>query len=227
MKRKVLVFVFVSSVVFFNNVKGQSCDPWIISAYKQLYNRTPNNDECDIHHYNNGSWRNYNELVGYIRAYRGDPWIFKIYQEVYYREPNAWELNIRNYNNGSWNNYNELKNYIIQFQNSLSNNHLQIKIAPLKENQSIAGFFIDGRQVGVDVITAGAGNVIAAGGGNVIAAGGGNVIAAGGGNVIAAGGGNIAVNSGMAGVNFGGRYTVQSVGTKVIATSGNGALIIR
>ena len=80
-------------------------------------------------------------------------------------------------------------------------------------------FFINHQQVAV--------NVVAAGGGNVVAAGGADVVAAGGANIVAAGGGNIQVNTSMAGVNFGGRYVTQSVGTKVIPISGKGAFLIR
>jgi hypothetical protein len=46
-------------------------------------------------------------------------------------------------------------------------------------------------------------------------------------NVVAPGGGNIIINENMAGVSFGGRYVTQSEGTRLIPTSGNGALIIR
>lgn len=47
-----------------------SCDPWIMKAYQQLYNRTPLVEECSIKNYNNGSWNNYDELVGYILTYQ-------------------------------------------------------------------------------------------------------------------------------------------------------------
>lgn len=236
-----LLFLFL-----FSFSKAQNCDPWIIQAYKQLYQRNPSADECNIKNYNNGSWNNYNELVGYIKTYKskkpasmpaltGDPWIFQIYKQLYNRQPNAWELNIKNYNNGSWKNYNELKKYISEFQNSLSKQNLQIKTGPWNNNNVLVGFFINGKQVAVNVVSAGGGNVVSAGGANVVSAGGGNVVSAGGGNVVsagganvvAAGGGNIVVNTSMAGVNFGGRYSVQSAGTTVVATSGNGALIIK
>lgn len=232
--------VFPMTVLFFflcSVSHAQGCDPWIVQAYKQLYNRNPSSEECNIKNYNNGSWNNYNELVGYIKTYNtkkpasmptltGDPWIFQAYKELYNRQPNAWELNIKNYNSGSWNNYQELKNYITEFQKSLNKQNLQVKTAPWNNNV-LVGFFINGQQVAVNVVAPGGGNVVAAGGANVIAAGGGNVVAPGGANVIAPGGGNIIVNTNMAGVNFGGRYSVQSAGTKIVSTSGNGALIIK
>lgn len=228
-----LLFLFL-----FSFSKAQNCDPWITQAYKQLYQRTPTADECNIKNYNNGSWNNYNELVGYIKTYNskkpasmpsltGDAWIFQVYKELYNRQPNAWELNIKNYNNGSWKNYDELKKYIGEFQNSLSKQNLQIKTGPWNNNNVLVGFFINGKQVAVNVVAAGGGNVVSAGGANVVSAGGANVVSAGGANVVAAGGGNIIVNTGMAGVNFGGRYSVQSAGSTVVATSGNGALIIK
>lgn len=235
MKMKFLLVLFISLVASTTVLKAQNCDPWIIKAYSQLYGRRPSSEECNIKNYHNGSWNSYAELVGYIAGYnrnkpgnflKGDPWIFQIYTELYNRVPTAWELNINNYNGGSWNNYAELKNYIQAYQNSLRKQGMDIKTAPYNGNV-LVGFFINGQQVAANVVAAGGGNVIAAGGGNVIAAGGGNVIAAGGGNVIAAGGGNIVVNNNMAGVRFGGSYTVSAVGTKVIPTSGKGALIIQ
>ncbi|HEY1199878.1 MAG TPA: hypothetical protein VGE79_02805 [Niastella sp.] len=223
----------------FSFANAQNCDPWITQAYKQLYNRTPSADECNIKNYNNGSWNNYNELVGYIKTYNtkkpatsmpaltGDAWIFQVYKELYNRQPNAWELNIKNYNNGSWNNYDELKKYIGEFQSSLNKQNLQIKTAAWNNNNVLVGFFINGQQVAVNVVSPGGGNVVSAGGANVVSAGGANVVSAGGANVVSPGGGNIIVNTNMAGVNFGGRYSVQSAGTKVISTSGSGALIIK
>lgn len=245
--KKILMLSGFLAMAFFSHVNAQNCDPWIISAYKQLYQRTPSAEECNIRNYNNGSWNSYNELVGYIKAYKssgksttatlkGDPWIFNAYNELYKRQPNAWELNIKNYNNGSWNSYNELKKYIQDFQNNLRSRKLEVKISEQTFGKNkVAGFFLNGQQVAVDlvsieggnVVAAGGGNVIAAGGGNVVSAGGANVVSAGGANVVAAGGGNIRIAEGMAGVNFGGRYTVQSAGTKVIPTSGQGAIVIR
>jgi hypothetical protein len=227
-----LLFLFL-----FSFVNAQTCDPWITQAYKQLYQRNPTAEECNIKNYNNGSWNNYNELVGYIKTFKskssatmpaltGDAWIFQVYKELYNRQPNAWELNIKNYNNGSWNNYDELKKYIGEFQSSLSKQNLQIKTGAYNGNV-LVGFFINGQQVAANVVAAGGGNVVAAGGANVVSAGGANVVSAGSANVVAAGGGNIIVNNNMAGVNFGGRYSVQSAGTKVISTSGSGALIIK
>lgn len=239
MKKNVLLLAFLTAMVCFTELNAQNCDPWIVNAYKQLYQRNPTAEECNIRNYNNGSWNSYNELVSYIKAYqnkaktnttalKGDPWILSAYNELYRRQPNVWELNIKNYNNGSWNSYNELKKYIQDFQNNLRNQKLEIRTSEQTWGKhKVTGFFLNGRQVAVNLVSVDGGNVVAAGGLNVISAGGGNVVSAGGGNVVAVGGGNIRVADGMPGVNFGGRYTVQSAGTQVIPTSGQGALIIR
>lgn len=235
MKIKSLLVLIASCIVAATSLKAQNCDPWIVKAYNQLYGRRPTAEECNIKNYHNGSWASYSELVGYIAGYnrnrpgnflKGDPWIFQIYSELYDRAPSAWELNTSNYNNGSWNNYGELKTYIQAYQASLKKQAMIIKTAPYNGN-ILVGFFINGQQVAANVVAAGGGNVVAAGGANVITAGGANVVAAGGANVVAAGGGNIIVNNNMAGVRFGGSYTVNAVGTKVIPTSGKGALIIQ
>ncbi|MBJ6109054.1 hypothetical protein JAO73_08535 [Hymenobacter sp. BT523] len=55
------------------NASAQCRDPWIAQAYKQAANRAPVGQgeacECNIHLYNNGSWGNYNELLGYVRQF--------------------------------------------------------------------------------------------------------------------------------------------------------------
>ena len=55
------MFVLLGSSVF-----AQSCDPWIVSIYKQLYNRQPTAQECNIRNYNNGSWSSYQQLTDLI-----------------------------------------------------------------------------------------------------------------------------------------------------------------
>jgi hypothetical protein len=243
MKQKAFCLLLLSASLQVTSLKAQTCDPWITQAYKQLYGRAATPEECSIKNYNNGSWSSYEELVKYIKNYnstksasnntaatmpvlQGDPWVFKIYQELYKRKPNAWELNINNYNSGSWTSYEQLKGFIQEYQKSIAKINLQVKTAPYNGNIA-TGFFIDGKQVAVNVVAAGGGNVVAAGGANAVAAGGANVVAAGGANVVAAGGGNIMINKEMAGVSFGGRYTTQSVGTQIIPTSGKGAILIR
>jgi len=123
MKQKFL-FLSLWAMLAFANVQAQ-CDPWIVQAYKELYGRTPNANECNIRHYNNGSWNSYSELVMYIKKFNGqasatpancDPWIQDIYKKEFGREPDATECNIKNYNNGSWNSYDELKGYIHQYK---------------------------------------------------------------------------------------------------------------
>jgi hypothetical protein len=150
---------------------------------------------------------------------KGDPWIFQVYQEVYHRQPTAWELNINNYNSGSWNNYNELKNYVQEYQNSISKSGITVVNQKLNNDKIVVGFVQNNQLL--------AANVISPQGGNVITAGGANVVTAGGANVVAPGGLNLQVTANTAGVYFGGKYTVQSAGTRVVPASGKGALVIR
>lgn len=257
----------VSYIKNYNSSKmasaAQGCDPWITKAYKELYNRAPTAQECNIRNYNNGSWSNYSELLGYVKNFntktspakkaelKGDPWIFQAYKELFNRQPCAWELNVKNYNDGSWKNYAELKKYVKEFRASMDKLGIALKTTDAKNNNSYVIFEKDGKVLGIDlvsndggnvvaaggmnvisaggdnVIAPGGANVIAPGGGNVIAPGGGNVIAPGGANVIAPGGANFRITNDMAGVSFGNKYTIQSAGTTVIASSGKGALIFR
>ena len=159
---------------------------------------------------------------------KGDPWIKKYYNDTYRREPTALEYNIKNYNNGSWNSYADLSKYIGEYQKNISASGLSFKFSTktYANNSLIVGLFQNGTQLAASLISQDGGGVIAAGGGNVIAASGG-VIAPGGGNVVAAGGGNIVVNINTKGGNFGNSYAIASEGTKVIKTSGSGAMIIK
>jgi hypothetical protein len=61
--------MLLAVLVLSNGSFAQNCDPWIVQIYKQLYNRTPSAEECNIRNYNNGSWNNYDQLVSYIKAY--------------------------------------------------------------------------------------------------------------------------------------------------------------
>lgn len=207
-------------------VRAQNCDPWIVQAYKEYYQRTPSATECNIKNYNNGSWNSYEELKGYIRKYAGDPFIYQAYNELYGRRPNEWELYAQLYNKGSWSDYASLKRYVQEYQQSIGRSGLLTKTAPYNGNVAV-GFFINGQQVAVNVVSPGGGNVVSAGGANAVAAGGANVVSAGGANVVSPGGGNIIINNSMAGVRIGEKYTAQSAGTKVIPASGSGALIIK
>lgn len=147
---------------------------------------------------------------------KGDPWIFQVYQQLYHRQPTAWELNIYNYNNGSWNNYGELKNYIVQYQNAMRNYGFSVSTINLSNGKIAVLFNQNGITMAADLITNDGGTLVAQGGGNLVAQGGGNIVAQGGGNLAS-----------LPGVSFGSRYTLQSNGTKVVPTSGRGALIIR
>src|SRR6476620_1219779 len=114
MKMRKLFLPFIFILTFSVSTRAQGCDPWIMNAYKQLYNRNPTAEECNIRNYNNGSWTSYDELVRYVRSYNErrnqssapvascDAWIINAYKQLYNRNPTAEECNIRNYNNGSW-----------------------------------------------------------------------------------------------------------------------------
>ncbi|HEV7330651.1 MAG TPA: hypothetical protein VGN63_06375 [Flavisolibacter sp.] len=228
MRTKPILTFIVTALLFSATVKAQSCDPWITQAYKQLYGRTPSTAECNIRNYNSGSWSSYAELVGYIAGHnryksgnflKGDPWIFQAYVELYNRIPNAWEVNIQNYNNGSWGSYAELKNYIKQYQNAMSKNGIKTNVGKLNNNTAVVFTDNNNNVLAVDLVKLD--------GGQVISAGGGNVISAGGGNVISVGGGNLTINQSTPGVSFGGDRTIQSTGTKVVATAGKTKLVIR
>lgn len=55
------------------SASAQCRDPWIAKAYQQVAKRNPVGQgevcECNIKLYNNGSWGNYNELVGYVQQF--------------------------------------------------------------------------------------------------------------------------------------------------------------
>ncbi|MBF9141448.1 hypothetical protein [Hymenobacter properus] len=55
------------------SASAQCRDPWIAKAYQQVARRNPVGQgeicECNIKLYNNGSWGNYNELVGYVQQF--------------------------------------------------------------------------------------------------------------------------------------------------------------
>ncbi|UOQ98598.1 hypothetical protein MUN81_03690 [Hymenobacter sp. 5317J-9] len=160
---------------------AQCRDPWIAQAYKQVANRAPVGQgevcECNIHLYNNGSWGNYNELVGYVRQFLASG--------------------------------------------------TRLGYTPLP-NGNFAVAVLNGNQVSAVAVQNSGGNVVAAGGGNVVAAGGGNVVAAGGGNMVAAGGGNITgLSSSTPGFAFGMSRGLLAAGERRVATSGNGAIVIR
>jgi hypothetical protein len=228
MKTKPMLTLLAAVLFLGTTLNAQSCDPWITKAYQEMYGRTPSSSECNTRNYSSGSWNSYAELVGYIAGFnrykggnflKGDPWIFQVYVELYNRIPNAWELNAQNYNKGSWSNYGNLKEYIKQYNTAMSQNG--IKTIAGKVNNSDAIVFADNNNnvLGVDLVSLD--------GGNVIAAGGANVVSAGGANVVAAGGANFRISANTAGVSFGSDRTVQSAGTRVVATAGNTKLVIR
>ncbi len=241
MKTKSFLLATLFVTLLFQNVKAQSCDPWIVRAYNELFGEAPNSTECNIKNYNNGSWRSYEELRGHIQSYvvrtnssfqkdgmtlTGDPFIIRIYQKHHGRYPSALELNIKLYNGGSWNNYGALKNFVAEFQNNQRKNSLDLKTAPYNGNV-LVGVFQNGKQIAASVVAAGSGNVIAAGSANVVAAGSANVVSAGSANVASPSGGYIRVAQDMPSLRIGEKFTAQSVGTKVIPTSGSAALIIK
>lgn len=63
---------FLMTNLFISTSASAQCrDPWINTAYQQVYGRSPVGKgefgECNIKLYNNGSWNNFNELVGYVK----------------------------------------------------------------------------------------------------------------------------------------------------------------
>ncbi len=68
---KICVFSFIVFLMSLS-ADAQNCDPWIVSIYKQLYNRQPSSEECNIKNYNNGSWSGYEQLTGYVKKYQDD-----------------------------------------------------------------------------------------------------------------------------------------------------------
>lgn len=160
-------------------------DPWITQAIYQTWRRmpyanTPVSEECNIMNYNNGSWRTYGELVGYVHA------------RVPQNPPASTGFGPGLYNQVT------TRPAVTSVAASQFNSLPQRNIQGVREVQ------LDGVWY---VIASGGGNVIASGGGNLLSTNGGNiishdagslighdgasVIASGGGNVIASGGGNI------------------------------------
>lgn len=152
---------------------------------------------------------------------KGDPWIKKVYNSIYSRDPNAFEYNIRLYNDGHWKDYMELLHFISDYNTNLIAAGISLKVSSqtYANNSVVVGVFQNGTLL--------AANLISNDGGGLVAAGGGNLIAAGAGNLIAAGAGNFTVTAATKGASFGGSYTLASAGTKVIKTSGSGAMIIK
>lgn len=69
MTQKLPYLLFLAAFLSLTSARAQSCDPWIIQAYGELFGRKPTAAECNISNYNNGSWNNYDQLKGYIKAY--------------------------------------------------------------------------------------------------------------------------------------------------------------
>ena len=159
--------------------------------------------------------------------------IYDAYQYLYKRNPTPAENNPKLY--GDWGNNDPItqtKNLyanIQAYQAGLAASGITFKFSTqVFPNNTVAeGIFLNGNQVAVNLISQDWGSLVASGGGNLIASGAGNLVASGGGNLVASGGGNIVVNKTMPGASFGGPYTIQSVGTKVIKVSNKVSLIIK
>jgi len=220
----------------------QGCrDPWITSAYSQLYHRAPqgsgDSGECNPALYGGGHWSSFPDLENKVRASKAtrapqgcrDPWITSAYSQLYHRAPqgsgDSGECNPALYGGGHWSSFPDLENKVraskgqfnagssgsvrltVDRQGGLRDQNGRLLVAPGQFLISVKngnGTQMIAPRPGQTILVPP--GVITAGGGNVIAAGGGNVIAAGGGNVIAAGGGNMTGN----------RYGVQSVGRKIV-----------
>lgn len=233
MKIKFLFATLIGLSLSSITARAQQGDPWILQAYRELYNRQPTAAELNINNYNRGSWSNYAELKNYVSKYQsskgsplqGDPWIFQIYNELYNRNPNALEVNIKNYNGGSWGNYADLKNHVQEFQSSLLQAGITISTA-FVNNVAIVGFNQNGQQIAVAALSLNGGQIVANDGATIVSGGAGNIVSGGAGNLIGQDGAGIIINSAMGGISFGNSYTILSENTRVVK-SGKGSLIIR
>lgn len=119
-------------------------DPWIFSAYQELYQRQPNAWELNIHNYNNGSWNNYDQLRRYVKMY---------------------QISLRN-NNLTVSTTMLASGNVVAFFNQNGRS-----IAANLISQDGGGIIASG---GGNIVASGGGNIVASGGGNIVASGGGN-----------------------------------------------------
>jgi hypothetical protein len=190
---------------FIANAPGACTDPWINSAFNEIFTRAPQGSgdtgECNIDLYGGGSWGSYADL--YMKVWFSkicaDPWIAQaVWDTRQLAIPNhvpraAGWCNTELYGWGTWNSYANLKSKVLA--------------------ANLRDFQVDGSLVApsgrvfpvnqVVLVNTQNNQAVAADGGNFIGTGSGtlqnaavtvpvapNIIAAGGGNIVAAGGGN-------------------------------------
>jgi hypothetical protein len=72
---KAFLLLLLMSLTGALSAAAQCRDPWLNQIYQQVYNRKPvgtgESCECNTKLYNNASWNNYNELVGYVKQVQG------------------------------------------------------------------------------------------------------------------------------------------------------------
>jgi hypothetical protein len=132
--------------------KGPCSDPWVSIALEAVYGRAES-WRCNVKLYNNGNWRDYNELVQAVAKVKNYPTIDM--SRVKAVQIDADTINLSS-NNG-------------------------VAIGQVKAGQITVS--LPPNLVAANMVAAGAGNMVAAGAGNMVAAGAGNMVAAGAGNL--------------------------------------------
>lgn len=107
--------------------QGGSCrDPWINSAYNQIYHRAPQGSgttgECNINLYGGGRWSSYGDLYYKVMGSKfcQDPWIGEAYLLDFHRRPNGNECSPVNYGGGRWSSFDDLSAKVRQYQAQLA-----------------------------------------------------------------------------------------------------------
>ncbi|HEX8710247.1 MAG TPA: ricin-type beta-trefoil lectin domain protein [Terracidiphilus sp.] len=107
--------------------QGGACrDPWINSAYNQIFHRAPQGSgtvgECNISLYGGGRWSNYQDLYNKVLGskYCQDPWIGEAYVLAIHRRPAGNECSPVNYGGGRWSGFDDLVAKVQQYQAQLA-----------------------------------------------------------------------------------------------------------
>ena len=101
---------------------GSCKDPWINSAYNQLYSAPPVGSgasaDCNPSLYGGGHWTTLPDLMAKVKAtHCNDPWIVSAYLQLYRAEPSglgtAGDCNPALYGSGHWSTLADLKTKVI------------------------------------------------------------------------------------------------------------------